>query len=254
MSKKFARVWYILGIVLILIPVPAVLSKFKNYVLFFPCYFGICCLILPRISRFIVKKSRKTYIVVRGIFLTLFFAFIAYFIGVSGIMAHSALISDGGDTPCDILILGSGIDGDQPDIMLRDRLLKAIEYMNENPEVNAVCCGGKSPGKPYSEAEVMKMYLLRHGIDESRIYMDEQSTSTRENIVYARELLDSIEGEGRPLAVCTSDFHVYRAKEFAKKEGLGEIEGLAAKTPFHIFPAFWVREFFGISRMYLLGY
>lgn len=255
MSKRFARVWYTLGVILFIIPLLALISRFRNYVLFFPWGFAVCCFLLPAISRAVAKRSRKAYVISRGIFLSLFFAFIAYFLTVSGFMLSGALTSPPKEN-CDILILGSGIDGDQPDIMLKRRLDEAIEYLNENPDARAVCCGGKSPWKAYSEAEVMRMYLTKHGIDESRIYLDEESTSTRENIVYARELIDGLseEGEPRALAVCTSNFHVYRAKEFARREGLGQVYGLPSSTPVHILPAFWIREFFGISRMWLLGY
>lgn len=252
MSRSFAGAWYVLGAILLLIPAPALFSGFTNYALFFSCILGAGCLALPAIAGAVSRRGERIYRASRAVFLTLFFAFVAYFSAVSVLMAHSALRPQA-EAGCDIVILGSGTDGSEPDMMLKCRLDTAAEYLKNDPDARAVCCGGKGNGKEYSEAEVMKNYLMELGIDGGRIFTEEKSASTRENLMYAAELLTQL-GESRPLAVCTSNFHIYRAAEFASRAGLKDVGVLPAPTPAHILPAYWVREFFGISRMWLLGY
>ena len=253
MSKVFAWLWRLLGIALITFTLLAVFSKFTNWVLFFPAALGVCCLILPIVANLIKKKSQKAYKIWRGIFLAFFFAFIAYFAVVSAVIGVNIKNTVPENTTCDIVVLGCGIDGALPDIMLSARLDTAAEYLKAHPDARVVCCGGVGIGKPYSEAEVMKNYLVSLGIDESRVLKEEKSTSTQENIRFAKEILDGA-NDAHPIAVCTSNYHVYRAKRFAAKEGIGEVYTLPSPTPAHIFPAYWIREFVGVSRLWILGY
>ena len=254
MKKGFAFLWRILGVILFIIPLLALLSNCKNYALYFPWVFSACCFLLPSVSKRIAKKGKKKYRRARAVFLSLFFAFLTYFGVVIGVIGYHARLSPPTDVTCDILLLGSGVKGTRPDILLRERLDEAVIYLTEHKEARVFCCGGKSPFKEYSEAEVMRMYLVDRGIEESRIFKDEKSTSTQENIAYAKEIIEDLEGEERPFAVCSSNFHLYRAKQFAKKEGLGDVYGLPARTPTHLVPAYWIREFFGVSRMWILGF
>ena len=248
MSRRFAFLWRVLGGFLLGVTLLCVAFRYKNYVLFFPAFFGVCCLLLPPVADAVAKKGQKVYRISRAVFLTLFFGFVVYFFTVVSVMA--AFAHTDAPTGCDLIILGSGIDGDQPDIMLRNRLDAAAEYLNENPSSGVVCCGGFG-GKALSEAEVMRRYLVRHGISDDRILLDEQSTSTGENIRFAAEIIGDSD---RPLAVCSSEFHLYRAKQFAKKEGLGDVYALSSDTPAPLFMGFWFREVFGISRLWILGY
>lgn len=250
MSKRFALVWRVFGCVLIAVTLLAVVCLYTNYALFFSLYCGVCCLLLPPVATAIRKRSERVYRVSRVIFLTLFFAFVAYFAFASTLMGVT-IASATPPTGCDVVILGSGIRGDQPDIMLKDRLDTAAAYLLENPDSRAICCGGTDPRNELSEAEVMRRYLVKKGVDNDRILLDEQSTSTEENIRFAVALMGD---EDRPITICSSNFHLYRAKMFARKEGLGEVSLMDAPTPSMLFPAFWFREVFGISRMWLLGY
>ncbi len=250
MSKKFALVWRVLGGVLIGIPLVAAACLYTNYALFFSLYLGIVCLLLPWVASLVKRKSERVYRVARGVFLSLFFAAVAYF-GVVSTLMGMAIASADPAPGYDVVILGSGVRGDRPCTMLQKRLERTLDYLETDPEARVICCGGLTPGNPYSEAEVMKRYLTAGGIDESRILLDEQSTSTEENLRYAVRVMGET---SRPIAVCSSDFHLYRAREFAEKAGMGEVALMAAPTPAPIFPAFWIREVFGLSRMWLLGY
>ena len=56
----------------------------------------------------------------------------------------------------------------------------------------------------------MAEYLVRHGVDPDRIWMEAASQDTEENLANSRELLGAQEVSGR-VAVVTNNFHAFRA-------------------------------------------
>lgn len=76
-----------------------------------------------------------------------------------------------------LVILGAQVRGTVPSRALRKRLDTALAYLEENPGTIAVVSGGRGPGEDITEAEIMKEYLLLHGIDEKRILVETDSTT-----------------------------------------------------------------------------
>ncbi|WP_444633377.1 YdcF family protein [Cupriavidus oxalaticus] len=73
----------------------------------------------------------------------------------------------------------------------------------------------------------MAGYLVARGIAANRMIPEGRSTSTEENLVFSRRLL---EGQGvdatDPIVLVTSDFHVRRAVQIAGKAGFGNVAGV----------------------------
>ena len=65
-------------------------------------------------------------------------------------------------------MLGAGIKGERVTLTLANRLNKAIEYHNANPESIIIVSGGQGRGEAISEAFAMKRYLVAHNIDEAK--------------------------------------------------------------------------------------
>lgn len=156
--------------------------------------------------------------------------------------------------PCDyVLVLGCGVNGTQPSLMLKYRLDTALSYLNENPQSTAVLCGGRGSGEEITEAEAMANYLAANGIENERIIKEELSTDTRENITNAYSMICSIEDHVPAITVISSDFHLYRAGLITKKQGFSTVYTLAAPTPnlplMHF--NYFLREFFSISLEFL---
>ncbi|MFH7375954.1 YdcF family protein, partial [Pseudomonas syringae pv. tagetis] len=84
-------------------------------------------------------------------------------------------------------------------------------------------------------------------IDETRIILEDKSTSTVENIRFSQKLIPENLKKG---LLVTNDFHIYRAKLIAKDEGL-KTEGLPAKTPTVAIPKSYLREYLSITKYYL---
>lgn len=143
-----------------------------------------------------------------------------------------------------VIILGSRVYGEKPSIALKERLDVAYEYLKENPETYCIVSGGQGRGEDITEAECMYRYLKDKGIEESRIFKEDKSTSTRENLKFS---LDIIEKNDLPtdIAIATSEYHQYRASVIAKKVGITP-KAISAKTAIWLFPTLYLRELYGI--------
>jgi uncharacterized SAM-binding protein YcdF (DUF218 family) len=148
-----------------------------------------------------------------------------------------------------IIILGARVKGTVPSLSLQFRIDAAADYMKLNPHTIAIASGGKGNGEDISEAEAIKIGLLEQGIHETRIVLEDKSTSTVENIRFSQKLIPKNLKIG---LLVTNDFHIYRAKLIAKDEGL-QLEGLPAKTPTVAIPKSYLREYLAITKYYLLS-
>ena len=178
-------------------------------------------------------------------------ALLALFIAVSGFMLHAA--AKKAPENATVIVLGAGLQGDQPSRMLRDRLNAAARYLEANPESVCIVSGGQGADEICTEASVMRRYLLEKGIAEERVILEDKSTNTAENLRFSRELIQS-RGLNERVVIATQEFHQYRAQSFAKPAGLEEAGACTCRTPLYLLGCYWVREFAGICRMLLLGY
>ena len=150
------------------------------------------------------------------------------------------------------VVLGAGLRGDKPSQTLKNRLDKGVEYLRGNPEAKIVAAGGVGAAAAISEAEVTKRYLTAQGIDEKRILLEDKSTTTDENLKFTKELI--IAREGMPIhaiTVITSDYHLYRAKQIAGKY-YPQVQGLAAKSAPLLKINYAIREYFAVTKFWLL--
>ena len=62
----------------------------------------------------------------------------------------------------------------------------------------------------------MADWLIAHGVDESRIYREDRSTSTQENFAYSEEIMAELGLDaGDTFAFVTNDYHIFRAGRIA---------------------------------------
>jgi uncharacterized SAM-binding protein YcdF (DUF218 family) len=149
-----------------------------------------------------------------------------------------------------IIVLGARVKGTVPSLAFASRINAAASYLKENENTIAIASGGKGPGEDISEAECIKRELIKLGISESRILLENRSTDTYENINYSRKLIPKNAQSG---LVVTNTFHIYRAVSIARDQGL-EVEGLPAKTPVQAVVKSYTREYLAITKYYLKRY
>jgi uncharacterized SAM-binding protein YcdF (DUF218 family) len=80
--------------------------------------------------------------------------------------------------------------------------------------------------------------LLAHGVDSSRVELEDRSTTTVENMRFSREMLR----QGDRVGIVTSDFHLYRALGIARREGIEDPRGIPARSPRLTLPHNLLRE------------
>ena len=114
-----------------------------------------------------------------------------------------------------LIVLGGGTLG--PGIMGLSsywRSIYAIRAYETGGFQKIIIAGGGSP-EPVSVA--MKQFMVCQSIPPTAITTDAQSTSTRENALAVKRLLNN---QGDTMVLLTSDFHMFRARRTFAKAGL----------------------------------
>jgi uncharacterized SAM-binding protein YcdF (DUF218 family) len=148
-----------------------------------------------------------------------------------------------------IIVLGAQLRGTSLSKTLQKRLDTAAAYMKNNPNTIAIVSGGSKKKEYLTEAEAMRQYLLKNGIHQNRIMKEDKSKNTFENILYSKSLLKA----NSSVAIVTNGFHIYRSTHIAKKQGLKNVQGLAAPTDRLLAVNYYVREAVGVLKDRLLG-
>ena len=143
-----------------------------------------------------------------------------------------------------LLVLGCHVRGTKPSLMLSERLKAALKYMNEHEDSVAILSGGRGSDEDISESQCMYNYLTDNGIKPERLYMEDRSTSTIENLEFSYEIINK-NGLNDTIAIVTNEFHICRASMIAKKLGLVTY-AIPAHTHWWFYPTYLVREWFGV--------
>lgn len=145
------------------------------------------------------------------------------------------------------LVLGAGLDGETPSLSMQSRTDAAIEYWKRNPSVTFIACGGQGSMETITEAEAIIRALTRAGVPAAQIIREDRSTNTDENIRYAAQLLETV-GQEKDAVVITNEFHLWRGKFIARRNGF-HATGYAAKTPlWWLRVQFHLREYFSCIK------
>ncbi len=195
--------------------------------------------------------TKRPLIILRRIVVSLALLGIAFTVVMTGVVISD--MDGDGYSRCDyIIVLGAGLDKETPSLTLVDRLEKTIDYMNTFPESTAIVSGSQGSGETITEALAMERYLVSHGIPRERIIKEEKATNTNENLIYSREIINSLGGGSS--AIVSSDYHIFRARLLAEKQGLPAVM-LSAKSSLPILRInYAVREGFALVKAKLLGH
>ena len=140
------------------------------------------------------------------------------------------------------VVLGAQVNGSEPSSILKTRLDATLTYMQENPDAAVILSGGKGGGENLPEAQAMYQYLCEHGADASRLYVEDQSSTTLENLRNSAALA---EREGIPfdeICIITSEFHLPRADYLAGRLGIDAAGYSAHSRPWFFKMNYCLRE------------
>lgn len=201
-----------------------------------------------------IEQYKLVTNVIGRIALILFIIWLSSFLVIQGLIIYAISSSNEAVEVDYVLVLGAGLRGEEPSLTLSRRLDKSLEYLEMNPSVKAIVSGGQGPGETITEAEAMKRFLVKNGIEEQRIIKEDKSTNTKENIMFSKEILDRIEnGEIREIVIISSEFHLLRAQFLAKRNGLISY-GIPAKTPRIVVLNYFMREYFAVVKSFIFDF
>lgn len=169
--------------------------------------------------------------------------------GIVGWMGYSAMKAP--TKSATVVILGCQVRGEELSRMLTDRANRAIEYLNENPDSVCVVSGGQGRGESISEAEAIRRYLIAHGISEDRIYIEDKSTSTYENLTFSAEIIKQ-NGLCTDVVIASDNFHQLRASIFAEQNGL-KASPIGTNTWIFLSAGYWAREVLAVGKAVMFG-
>lgn len=157
------------------------------------------------------------------------------------------------DTPKTVIVLGCEVRPDnRPSLTLRRRIDSAYTYLAAHPEAVCVASGGMDDNERITEAQCIRDTLVSMGIDPSRIYPEERSGSTRENLAFSAAVIAE-NGLDTRVVLATDNFHQYRGQFFARREGLTPLS-IGNSSYWPLAPGYWAREIVGVLAAWIRGY
>ena len=165
-----------------------------------------------------------------------------------GVIARSAQGTEAAEADY-LIVLGCQVNGTVPSRMLRQRIDAAADYLTTYPDAVAIVSGGMGSGEDITEAACMAQCLRAMGIAPGRIILEQEATSTMENLRFSLSLMD----EGASAAIVSNEFHLYRAGQMAVTLGL-DAALIPADTEYPILTAsYFLREILAVWKFHLLG-
>ena len=142
-----------------------------------------------------------------------------------------------------IVIHGARIKHDSPSPLLQKRIEKAIElFKSQKEHPYIIASGGQGNDEEFSEAYVIKKYLVDHGITPDKILMEDKSTTTYENLLFSKQMIEHMRADKDYHCVfVTNNYHVLRTAIWAKRAGING-DSIGCKTARYYMPAAAIRE------------
>lgn len=146
-----------------------------------------------------------------------------------------------------VIVLGAQIyDENSLSLTMRQRVSAAKKYLDENKDSICIVTGGQGSNEPCTEALAQRNWFVSNGIDGSKIVMEDESTSTRENLRNSLKLAEE-QGLSNEFVISTQGFHMFRALQIAKEEGVNA-SPLVAETEPLLYPGYYGRELMSLTK------
>lgn len=153
-----------------------------------------------------------------------------------------------------IIVLGAGLRGEELTLTLLRRLEAALACWQGE---TFVVTGGQGPHESIAEGVAMARWLEQQGVPKNQILVEDQSTNTHENLDFSKKLIESHSGkpvgESR-IKIVTSDFHSFRARMLARRQGFAQVSAYGGQTPALLAPAFYIREGLALVKSFLFDW
>ena len=247
-----SRLWFVIA-ELFLIPAALIIELFSVYKTIGLVLIAVAVLLVlyKLLSTYSMKNAKRAKILKVALSVLVIIC-LGLFTAAEILVISGAQTDENPEAPY-LIVLGAGVDGTVPSLSLSNRLCAALEYLETYPEARAIVSGGQGPGEDISEAECMRLWLIENGISEERIFKEDESTSTEENIVNSLGIMYIFSNnQMNKVAIVSSEYHLYRAKRTAESEGAIPL-GVAAHTSNPILMVnYFIREALGVVYLWIM--
>lgn len=189
-------------------------------------------------KKIIIKSSRLVIILIIGCFV--YFSIDIYSYGdVNELVEADAAI-----------VLGAAVWGDKPSPVFEERINHGIWIYKNGYVDKIIFTGGKGENNEFSESSIAKNYAIENSIPAKDILIEEKSTITQENILYATQIVN--ENNYSKVIIVSDPLHMKRAMLMAKDCGLEAYSSPTQTTKYTTIKSkslFLAREVF-----YYIGY
>lgn len=215
----------------------------RNFAVMFFGLLTVAFIILRRIDY-------QKHVVLKRILLTVFGIGAVSFVIIEALV-FTQLNANDPEQADYVIILGSGIKGRELSLTLKQRLDASLDYIRNHPQTPVIVSGGQGPGESIPEALAMKNYLVEQGITPAQVIMEDKSTSTQENMAFSKKIIDEAGLEHPEIMIITSDYHMFRSKYLAAKNGYAAEYGISAPSPGYLKPINMIREYFAVVKAFM---
>lgn len=169
-----------------------------------------------------------------------------------GIYPYMPFVKRADGTEKMMLVLGAPVIDGVPTSNLISRADGAAEWIRKYQDTMVFISGGK--GGPLTEAETMRNRIAEHGVSTERVYLETTATTTVENLILTRPMLEAAGWRsGEPLAITTSNFHCLRLSTLARENGYDNIRLNPVMTPLDAAPIRFFNDAILTLRHWLTG-
>jgi uncharacterized SAM-binding protein YcdF (DUF218 family) len=139
-----------------------------------------------------------------------------WLLSVAAVVAWGA--HDGARQSDAIVVLGAAQYAGRPSPVLRARLDHAVALWNQGLGSHLIVTGGTGTGDTTSEAAVGRRYVVRQGVPDSIILMENQGRTTAASLQAVANIM-RVQGFGRAILV-SDPFHMLRLQILAYRYGV----------------------------------
>lgn len=133
-----------------------------------------------------------------------------------------------------IVVLGAAQYVGRPSPVLRSRLDHAVDLWKRGLAPHLIVTGGRGTGDTTSEAAVSRRYVLRMGVADSAILLEDQGRTTRASLEAVAAIMRE---HGLRRAILVSDpFHMLRLQLVARRLGIECVTSPTRTSPISASP------------------
>ena len=161
----------------------------------------------------------------------------AYLFGVAGEIRQQSNLEEA--RPADvILVLGAAEYRGRPSPILEARLNHALFLYRQGLAPRIITTGGKGGDPMFTEGEVGRAYLSRHGIPSEAIIVESEGETTVHSTAAAAEIMRRMNLHS--CIVVSDGYHIYRVKRMLQFQGIDVYGSPRPTEPHHGWRQEWI--------------